>query len=47
VLLAAALLEFPTWKALTEIGNTSDQAAAAVADAILSLHRSDRQGKEP
>src|SRR6185436_13482507 len=33
VLLAYALLEFSTWKALTESGNTSDQAAAVVADA--------------
>jgi AcrR family transcriptional regulator len=40
--LAQVLLDFPSWRTLTEAGKTTDQAAAVVADAILKLHRSDR-----
>lgn len=40
VLLARILLDFPSWKTLTDAGPSSDQAAAAVADAILALHSS-------
>lgn len=42
VLLAYALLDFSTWRALTQLGKTSDQAAAVVADAVLHLCRSHR-----
>lgn len=42
VLVAHVLLEFPSWRTLTAAGNTSDQAAVMVADAILSLVRSRR-----
>lgn len=40
VLVAHVLLEYPSWKTLTEAGNTSDQAATVVAVAILNLYRS-------
>ena len=40
VLVAHVLLEYPSWKILTDAGNTSDQAATVVAAAILNLYRS-------
>lgn len=40
LLLAEALLDFPSWRTLTAGGLSSDEAASAVADAILHLERS-------
>ena len=42
LLLAHVLLEYSSWRTLTSTGNTSDQAAAIVADAILRLWSSPR-----
>jgi hypothetical protein len=43
---ARVLLDFPSWRTLTEAGRSSDQAAAEAADAILAIHRSYRLSKE-
>jgi AcrR family transcriptional regulator len=43
---ARILLDFPSWRTLTEGGRSSDQAAEAAADAILAIERSYRSGKE-
>jgi AcrR family transcriptional regulator len=37
---ARILLDFPSWRTLTEAGRSSEQAAAAAADAILAIYRS-------
>lgn len=42
VALARVLLDFPSWRTLTESGRTSEQAAAEAAEAILAIYRSHR-----
>jgi AcrR family transcriptional regulator len=42
VLLAHVFLEFPSWRTLTAAGNATDEAAALVAEAILTLFHSRR-----
>lgn len=46
VLVARILLDFPSWTTLTESGRSSDQAAATVTEAILSICRSHPLSKE-
>ena len=46
VRLARVLLDFPSWRTLTDAGGSSDQAARAAADAILAIDRSHRHSKE-
>jgi len=43
---ARVLLDFPSWRTLTEGGRSSEEAAAAAADAILALYRTPRFTKE-
>jgi AcrR family transcriptional regulator len=45
VRLARILLDVPSWRTLTEAGRSSDQAAAAAADAILAIQRTYRFSK--
>lgn len=46
LLFARILLDFPSWKTLTDAGRSSDQAAAAVAEAILAMDHSQTVLKE-
>jgi AcrR family transcriptional regulator len=46
VRLARILLDFSSWRALTEALRSTDRAAAAAADAILTIHRTPRFSKE-
>ena len=43
---ARILLDFPSWRTLTEGGRPSEQAAEAAADAILAIYRSSPASKE-
>lgn len=43
---ARILLDFPSWRTLSDGGRSSDQAAAAATDAILAIYRSPRFSKE-
>ena len=43
VLLADVLLDFPSWRALTEGGTRTDRAAALAADAIVRLYSNSKE----
>ena len=46
LLLARIVLDYPSWRTLTSAGRTSEQAAAAAADAILMICKSPTFSKE-